>query len=356
MNESLRHLREARLLGGHSDRPSVATLATVMFATILFLYFIRHVVLLFVVSGVVAYLCLPVIDWLTVRTHRPRWLFALAILLVLLLGAVLLALIGAPPLMGQIGSVLSDLQGTIARTAQALLGGRTVHVMGVALDPNHIATEATDALRGWLSARGTVSTLAGWVFTGLFGFVLVWVLLGYFLFDAPRISQGALWLVPPPYRPLALRVWKDLDPLLRRYFLGVALVVAYAATLAYVGLGLILGLRHAGLLALLTGFLELIPLIGPVASGVIAGLVAVQQAKSGWNILAYTIYAVALRVSIDQFFGPLVLGRAAELRPVLVIFCVLVGAVLLGTVGVILAIPCALAIKVVLAALYEPGS
>jgi len=122
---------------------------------------------------------------------------------------------------------------------------------------------------------------------------------------------------------------------------------------AYIGLGLVLKIQHAAFLALVTGLLELIPFVGPGASAVIAGLVAVQQASSAWNIIAYIIYATALRISIDQFFGPLVLGRAAYVPPVLVIFCFLAGGLLFGIVGVILSVPVALCVKALLREIYQ---
>ena len=74
-----------------------------------------------------------------------------------------------------------------------------------------------------------------------------------------------------------------------------------------------------------------------------------------WSIIAYVIYATALRLSIDQLVGPLLLGSAARVHPTLVIFCFLAGAAMFGIVGVILAVPVALTVKVVLAAIYgEP--
>ena len=94
-------------------------------------------------------------------------------------------------------------------------------------------------------------------------------------------------------------------------------------------------------------------MIGPAASAVIAGLVAIQEAKSIWSILAYVIYASALRLSIDQLVGPLVLGNAGRIHPALVIFCFLAGGVLFGVAGVILAVPAALTVKVVLATIYD---
>jgi predicted PurR-regulated permease PerM len=99
--------------------------------------------------------------------------------------------------------------------------------------------------------------------------------------------------------------------------------------------------------------LEVIPVVGPAASGTIAGLVAIQQAKGPWNILEYIMYAIALRLSIDQFFAPIVLGKAAYLRPVLVIFCFLTGGMLFGIVGVIMAVPAALTVKAFLGEVYQ---
>ncbi len=87
----------------------------------------------------------------------------------------------------------------------------------------------------------------------------------------------------------------------------------------------------------------------------IAGVVAIQEAKSIWSIITYVIYASALRLSIDQLVGPVVLGNAARVHPTLVIFCFLAGGALFGIVGVVLAVPLALTIKVALAMIYgEP--
>jgi hypothetical protein len=63
---------------------------------------------------------------------------------------------------------------------------------------------------------------------------------------------------------LVERIWKRLDPLLTRYFIGIIVVVVYSSTAAYIGLGLVLRLQQAPTLALTTGLLETIPMIGPM--------------------------------------------------------------------------------------------
>ena len=97
----------------------------------------------------------------------------------------------------------------------------------------------------------------------------------------------------------------------------------------------------------------MIPLVGPIAAAVIAGLVAVRSASGIGPIISYAAYAICLRLSIDQLLGPIALGTAARLHPVLIIFCILAGGILFGIIGVILAIPVALVVKSTLAILYD---
>jgi predicted PurR-regulated permease PerM len=172
------------------------------------------------------------------------------------------------------------------------------------------------------------------------------------LVSGKQVARGLFWIVPPHRRSLVARIWQRLDPVLMRYFIGVLGVVAYATVAAYVGLGVILGIQHAVLLACLTGILETVPVIGPTSAAILAGLVSLRTATGIVNIAEYALYATVLRLSIDQLVGPIVLGRAAHVHPVLIIFCFLAGGIVLGIPGVILAVPVALVVKSTLATLY----
>jgi predicted PurR-regulated permease PerM len=335
-----------------AERSSNVTIVMVVVGLVAFLYLVRDILLPFVVSAIVAFVATPLVDWLAARTGAPRWVYALAVLLAILgLGAIL-GLLGAPPLLHELQRIAADLRGTVTGFLRVLLGNGTLDLMGRRLDATGVGAMIAGEAQTWMAQDGHILELAAVSVAGFFGGILTIVLLGYFLLDAHRIGRGLAWLIPPRYRPLTGRVGRDLQPLLRRYFIGVGLVVLYASTAAYIGLGLVLKIQHAAFLALITGLLELIPFVGPAASAVIAGLVAVQQASSGWSIIAYIIYATALRISIDQFFGPLVLGRAAYVPPVLIIFCFLAGGLLFGIAGVILSVPVALCIKVLLREMY----
>jgi predicted PurR-regulated permease PerM len=329
------------------------TLTTLIgFLTVLlFVYAIHWVLLPFIIAGVLAYVCTPLIDRLA--RYGPRPLMATAVFLVLLGMLAALALLGLPALVGEVNQVVGDFGGTIERLVQGVIGDRSIAVFGQQMNASEIARAAAIGARNWISQGGNLLDLAAGSFSAMFGFFLTVVLLFYFLVGGHRIGRSLFWLVPPRHRVFVEHIWEKLDPVLKRYFIGVIVVVAYATTAAYVGLGVILGIHHAIFLALITGILEVIPIVGPAAAIVLAALVAVRQATGIWLIIGYAAYATVLRLSIDQLLGPLVLGQAARLHPTLIIFCFLSGGILFGVAGVILAVPVALAIRVVLTILYD---
>ena len=322
-----------------------------------FLYFIKLILLPFVLAAIVAYICTPVVEWATKRTGWPRLVFAIAAFLVLFGISGVVLLLAARNLLVELRAIARELQGMIENFTRQAIGDGPVSLFGSSVNAHDIAQSALERLRDWAGQTDQIALLTGYGLISVMGAFLTMVLLFYFLVSGPQVAHGLFWIVPPHRRPLVARIWQRLDPVLIRYFIGVLAVVVYAAVAAYIGLGVILGIEHAVFLALLTGIVEIVPVIGPTAAAVIAGLISLRTATGILNIFEYAVYATVLRLSIDQIVGPIVLGRAAHVHPVLIIFCFLAGGIVLGIPGVILAVPVALVVKSTLATLYgdEPG-
>jgi predicted PurR-regulated permease PerM len=337
----------------HAARMSTWMAILLVIAAALLLNQLQWVLLPFVIAGLVAYICTPAIEWLAKRTRLPRAFFAVAAFLALLMFASLLAMLGVPSLIAGLRNIVTDLQGIVADAVRGAIGNAQVTLMGEAMNAEAIAQAVMANMRSWLADAGRIASLGTAAFATMIGAILTLVLLFYLLLSGPAIARGLLALVPPGQRPLVRDVALQSDPMVRRYFVGVVVVVVYSSTAAYLGLGFVLGIPHAALLALMTGLFETIPLVGPIAAAVIAGLVALRHANGIGPIIAYAIYATTLRLSIDQLLGPVVLGAAARLHPVVVIFCLVAGGALFGIVGIILAVPAALVVRTTLAILYD---
>ena len=336
------------LYGTSGFRTAVIAVA----ALAIFIYLIKPILLPFIVSGITAYVCSPLLDWLASKTKLPRALFAVLLFVLMLGAASLIVATAGQPLIAEMRTTVSDLQGTFEQLLREANGGAPIQVFGLSIGPDTIS-DGFDRVRDWFSQPDHVALLTGYGLVTIIGIFLTAILLIWFLITGPSVARGLFWLVPPGRRELVARIWMRLDPALKHYFIGVAATVVYAAIASYIGLAFFLDLNHAVLLALLTGIAETLPFIGSTAVAIIAGLVALHTATGFMSIVAFTIYATVLRLSIDQVVAPLVLGRAANVHPVLIIFCFLAGAVTYGVAGVILSVPVALTIKITLETLYS---
>lgn len=337
----------------HVGRISTGTILFIITATAVTLYELQLVLIPFIIAGVISYICTPAITFVSARAHLPRLLVAILFFLIFVAFGAVIGWLGIPPLTREVAHVATHSQETLNRIAEAISSG-AAGLLGQPLDAQQVAKEIGQAVRDWVGNARALFMVAGGAFVGGFGLMLTLVLLFFCMVTGPSMVRGLLWLVPPGERPLIEdHILRQLDPVLRRYFIGVFAIVCFAATFAYAGLGLVLGIPHAIFLALITGVLEAIPIVGPAIAAVIAGLVAIQHNSGLGAIIGYAIYLTALRLSIDQLFGPLVLGAAGRVHPALVIFCFLAGGTLFGVVGVITAVPIALIIKTTLAVLYD---
>ena len=93
---------------------------------------------------------------------------------------------------------------------------------------------------------------------------------------------------------------------------------------------------------------NIIPYLGPLI-GIFAGAIAaiLQCSTLGWaTILPVVIVFLAVQLMDNFFVQPVVVARAMNLHPMIVIFVVLVGSQMFGTVGMLLAVPLTAVIKV----------
>ena len=108
--------------------------------------------------------------------------------------------------------------------------------------------------------------------------------------------------------------------------------------LVYIGLSII-GIRHALLIAVLAAAFELIPIVGPIFSGLIAVLVAFTTTLSLPVILWALIVFLVIQFLESNVLVPLFMHRAVHLHPVVVIAALMIGSQVFGIIGMVLAVP-----------------
>lgn len=351
---------------GDSDRsaaPSVAVrqarspasgwaIAAVLAVIAVIVYIIRYALLPFVFAIAIAF----VVEPLVVRLQR--WTGGRRSVAAVIVYAAMLAIIAAATYLIGLGVVsdllrFTQLAPASARQLIVQIAGPQISVFGASYTPDEIVREIAHALSGTLGV-GVAARAAGAGFAALFGGFLMLALIASMMVSGPGLARGAIWLIPPERRRSVELLLPKIIPALRRYLVGLVVVVTYTATAAWIGFGPIFHLPHAVLLAVAVGVLELVPIIGPFASGALVALTAFQQ-HSLATVITLIAFAIVLRLTIDNLVGPLVLGKAGRLHPVVVMFAFVSGAMLFGVIGLLLAVPAAVCIRIVLQHYYaEP--
>ncbi len=334
-------------------KPRNWTLAAVAAVLTVVFYVLHNELLPFIIAASVAFVFEPLIKRVQPHVGNHRWIPVTVLFLLLL------AFLAA--FSYWIGTVASSQFQALSKDGPRMVQEMLKQVVG----PNGISlfgkTYTADGLyqaaaqhAGSLLTPTAVETAAGLGIGAILGGFLTLVLIPYFLASGPRIARGLIWLVPPERRPSVERTLPEVVPVLRRYIVGVGVVVIFTATAAWLGFGLLFKLPNAILLSLAVGLLEIIPALGPATSMVLVALSATQEHSVG-TVVFLMLYAIFLRLVIDNGVGPIVLGRSARLHPVAVMFGFVCGAALLGLVGLLLAVPAAACLVVVLDSYYaEP--
>jgi len=232
------------------------------------------------------------------------------------------------------------------------IASRADGVLGGALD--QVRTQAVDMLSQFAKPAGdmigqSVSRAAAWA-GGLLGLLTLIVLLPFytffFLVEYPAMSRRLRTTVPPRYRDQVDRITKDIGKELVTFFRGRLLCGAIKALLLFVGM-LWLGIEFSLPIALVSGLLSLVPFMGFVAGVVPASIIALTMPGGGTETLLWVVGLFAAGEAIEGgILFPLVLGRETGLHPVTLVVVLLAGGALMGTLGLIVAIPLALICKV----------
>jgi predicted PurR-regulated permease PerM len=189
--------------------------------------------------------------------------------------------------------------------------------------------------------------LGGLLSKGMLSLLVCVVSSIYFIVDSSRVGQFFLRFIPEKQRQTTISLSEQMNLILSKYVEGQLILIVLMGCVAYFVLHFVFHVKYALLIAVLSGFLEIIPVLGPILATTTATLAGIAQ--YGFNcalgiILCYTL----ARWAEDYIIVPHVIGHAVKLHPLAVIFAVLCGETMAGPLGMLIAIPVAASIKVVI--------
>lgn len=196
--------------------------------------------------------------------------------------------------------------------------------------------EGLDRLAAWAGGMLQLVTLA----------VLVPFYLFFFLVEYPRMRRRVHDLLPHRHQAQVERITRDIGRELAAFLRGRLACGMVKGLLLLVGM-MILGLPYALPIALASGLLSLVPILGFLVGFVPASIIAMTMPGGGTETFLYVAVLFGLAEALEgAVLFPWLLGRETGLHPVTLVVVLLAGGYLLGTLGVLVAIPLALVVKV----------
>ena len=192
-------------------------------------------------------------------------------------------------------------------------------------------------------AASFLSTLMGAIGNYLLTFIYIFFLLNY----RHKLKEFILHLFPDEKRREVKEVVTKSMKVVPQYLIGRLLLIAFLAVLYAVGLG-ISGVKNFILVSLIAAFLSLIPYIGNMI-GLAMAMVFGYLTSGETGVLIGVLVTFGIAQFIESYvLEPYVVGDRVNLHPVVVILVVVIGNLLWGVVGMVLAIPIMAIIAVIL--------
>jgi len=342
-----------------------ALVAAVLVTAIWFVVELSGVLTPFALAFGLAYLLAPAVERLVRRGVR-RSLAIAAILVPFLAGLVLLVLVLVPQLERQLLEFASRVPELAHRIVTWGIELRERFVAGgggglltdeqlrrleglqpadlVALVQGKWSAIGTYLWRGALGVgRGIGSGLG--LLLSVIGYVVVAPIVTFYLLRSwPSLLTELEALLPPAQRPGLLAFLREYDGALGRFVRGQLTEAALVAVLTGGALSL-LGFPGAVLVGVVAGIFNLIPVIGLPISVIPGVLFALVAPDIGTALLQLAAVFAVVQFIDGSITGPRIVGGSVGLNPVWVMIAVLVFGNLMGFLGMLLAVPLAVLVK-----------
>lgn len=305
-------------------------------------YLSRQALGLVLISVFLAVALGPPVDFFERRTRMPRWLSILVVYILLLAAIVLIGLVIVPPIV----SGIEQLAHQIPEKVEELKNAGWIRDLNDRYDVVDKLSQSVSELPNQLGgAADTLRSITVGALSAFVQLVTVLTLVFLWLLDGPKIVRWLTEQARAEHHERLERFSAEIYRVVSGYVIGNFLISLAAGSVTYLTL-LVLDVPFAAPLAIFMAFMDLIPLVGASIGG---GLIAIVCAALGdfpWDPIIWLVVLTAYQQLENNLLQPIIYRRTVAVPPLLTIVSVLVGAALLGVLGVLLAIPVAAMLQV----------
>ena len=291
-------------------------------------------------GALLAMLFLPLSRWFE-RKKIPKGL-AILFCLLLLLSLITIIILVVSWQITDLTSEVRDIENKLRQMA-AEIGQFITNRFGIPAKQQEKLLQQqaqNSATIGVLSNIG--STLVGL----LVDFITSLAYIFLFMYYRTRIKKFILQLIPNQQQENAQQVIHDIQKVTQQYLTGMSWMILCLWVMYSIGFSIV-GVKYAVFFAILCGLLEIIPFIGNLTGSLLAILMVIVQGGGTGMILAVAVTYAIVQFLQSYFLEPLVVGAGVNINPLFTIIILVLGQLIWGIPGMILAIPLLGIVKII---------
>ena len=196
------------------------------------------------------------------------------------------------------------------------------------------------------NTNGAIAGVGGYVFGFVVDFILMLVYMFLFLHARNHIRRFILKLVPQSGTGDAEDAMANIQKVTQQYLTGMSLMIVCLWVLYSIGFSIV-GLKNPIFFAILCGLLETVPFVGNLTGNSLAILMALTQGGGGNMIIGILITYALIQFFQTYVLEPLVVGAEVNINPLFTIIALVLGELIWGIPGMVLAIPLLAIVKIV---------
>ena len=341
-------LRMRDLLHRPFDTRSVATTGLFLLAIFYTAYFVRSLLLPFILALLLSYLLRPIVRFLTKIKIPPFIGSALILLSVVLMIGYAISVLAAPAAgwlekapysLQQLKQKLDPFKKPMEKVAQA--SGAIENLAATDTGKEQKKTPVVEVKQHPITDR-LVGQTPELVVSTLTTLILLYFLLAY---DGVFLAKLIKLMPTLSDKKRAVSIAHEIEGQVSRYLFTITVINCCLGLAVGIAVGL-LGLPNPAMWGVMVALLNFIPYLGALTGIVCMTLGAVLSFDSISYALLFPASYLILASLEGNFITPMVMGRSLTLNPVLVLLSLTFWGWMWGIVGVIMAVPILAAFKI----------
>ena len=337
----------------HRENLKLLYFLAILLLTFFLIFYIDNLLLSFVLAFVVYYLLAPIVN-LWERKGLSRSMAIAGLYVITTIVFVTLCLIFIPLLIDQATGLEDEFP--------KLRDGFTKLVQDIENRINSVfhlgQFGILNSLSDWLLDQTSMYSyrIPKWISDSLTTLFLTPFLAFFMLRDGSTFKRQVLQMVPNNFFEMTMNLIHEMNDQVGSFIRARIFEALIVGMVTYLGLAFI-NFPFAAILALFAAATNLIPYIGPIAGAVPAVIIVLVNSDIALGSMEMNVFAVSIvyltAQLLDAFFIiPVVVAKIVNLHPVTVILVIILGAQVMGILGMIISIPAASLCKLFFTTLY----